>query len=129
MLTSIIAFLSYMVAAGALLAIFMFVYEAMTPYSEFTEIKEGNIAAGIAFAGAIIGFTLPLASTIFYTHSIMEMGKWAVVTGCVQLAVFAIMQRFFDVSDCIRNRRVSTSILLSSIAVAVGILNAISISY
>lgn len=129
MFTSVLLFLAYMATAGLLLIVFMATYEKFTPYREFQLIKAGNVAAATSFAGAILGFTLPLVSTIFYTHDLLEMVKWGVITGAVQLAVFAVVQRMFDIAACIREGRVASALLYASIAFSVGMLNAISISY
>jgi putative membrane protein len=129
MINNILSFLAYMAVGGALLAAFMFVYEKFTPYRELQLIKAGNVAASIAFAGAILGFTFPLISVVFYTHSLVEMVKWALVTGAVQLLVFEVVQRMWHISDCIKEGRVSSAILYASIAISTGLLNAISVSY
>ncbi len=120
-----ISFIIYFAVAIVLLAAFMFIYEKVTPYKEFAEIANNNIAAAITFGGAIIGFTLPLAAAIFYTHDILEMAKWAGITGLVQLVVFTALRRF--VSN-IQAGNVAPAILLFSMSVAIGILNAICIS-
>jgi putative membrane protein len=129
MFIAIQSFISYLVVATLLLSLFMFVYEKVTPYREIQLIKGGNNAAAIAFAGAILGFTLPLISVIFYTHSLVEMVKWGFITGVVQLLVFVAVQRLWNIAECIKEGRVASAILYSSIAVAVGMLSAISISY
>lgn len=123
-------FLSYMGTAVVLLAAFMFIYEKVTPYREFREIKDNNnIAAAISFGAAIIGFTFPLISAIFYTHSLVEMAKWAAVTGVVQLVLFLVMHRFTGCGNCIRENKVAPAVLLAFMSIAVGMLNAICISY
>jgi putative membrane protein len=122
-------FLLYMVTALGLLAVFMLIYERFTPYRELHEIREGNVAAAIAFVGAILGFTFPLVSVIFYTHSILEMLFWGVITGVVQLALFAILQHTRSIGECIKKRNAASGILLAGLAMSIGLINAISISY
>ncbi|MBS1187427.1 MAG: hypothetical protein H6R04_1445 [Burkholderiaceae bacterium] len=123
---AIVAFISYFAAAIVLLTVFMFIYAKITPYDEFAEIANNNIAAAITFGGAILGFTLPLASAIFFTHDLIEMVIWAAITGVVQLIVFRLLRRF--VPD-IEAGHIAPAILLFTISVAIGILNAICISY
>lgn len=129
MFNGILDFLAYMATGGVLLGLFMYVYEKFTPYRELDLIKSGNVAAAIAFAGAILGFTFPLLSVVFFTHSLAEMVRWALVTGLVQLLVFEVVQRSWKISDCIVEGRVASAILYASIAVSAGLLNAISVSY
>jgi len=126
--SSLLAFFAYMGTACVMLAVFMFVYEFCTPYHEIQEIKAGNTAAAIAFVGASIGFVIPLATAIVVTHSIPEMMKWATLTSVIQLITYTIVQRLFDIADCVRQRRSAGAILLAGISVAVGLLNAASIT-
>lgn len=103
----------------------MLIYTWLTPYNEFAEIKNNNVAA-ITFGGAILGFTLPLASSIFFTHSILEMMLWSAITLIVQMAVFLTLRRF--VPD-IKEGHVAPAILLAFMSISVGLLNAVCISY
>ena len=107
----------------------MVIYSVTTPYNEFREVREGNIAAAIAFSGAILGFIFPLMAAIFYTHSLAEMAKWAAITGVVQMILFQVLHKMNGCGNCIRERKVAPAILLASLSIAVGMLNAISISY
>lgn len=124
-----INFIIYLCTAVALLAGFMFIYSVTTPYNEFREIRNNNVAAAVAFSGAILGFIFPLMAAIFYTHSIFEMAKWAAITGVVQMILFQVLHKMNGCGDCIRERKVAPAIQLATLSIAVGMLNAISISY
>ena len=58
------------------------------------EQKQDNAAAAISLAGACIGFALPMAAAIYFTHDLLEMIKWAAITGAAQIAVFTLLRRF-----------------------------------
>ena len=124
-----INFIGYLLTAVALLAAFMVIYSVTTPYNEFREVREGNVAASVAFSGAILGFIFPLMAAIFYTHSLVEMAKWAAITGVVQMILFQVLHKMNGCGNCIRDRKVAPAILLATLSIAVGMLNAISISY
>jgi putative membrane protein len=124
-----LSFIVYLFTAIVLLAAFMFVYSFTTPYNEFRAVRDNNIAAAVAFSGAILGFIFPLMAAIFYTHSILEMAKWAAITGVVQMLLFQVLHRINGCGHCIRERKVAPAILLASMSVAVGMLNAMCISY
>jgi putative membrane protein len=124
-----IDFIGYLFTAVVLLAGFMFIYSVTTPYNEFREVRAGNVAAAVAFSGAILGFIFPLMAAIFYTHSLVEMAKWAAITGVVQMILFQVLHRMNGCGNCIRERKVAPAILLATLSIAVGMLNAISISY
>ncbi|MBD8563438.1 DUF350 domain-containing protein [Oxalobacteraceae sp. CFBP 8763] len=124
-----INFIGYLLTSVALLATFMVIYSVTTPYNEFHEVQDGNVAAAVAFSGAILGFIFPLMAAIFYTHSLVEMVKWATITGVVQMILFQVLHKINGCGNCIRQRKVAPAILLASLSIAVGMLNAISISY
>ena len=123
---AIAAFARYLFVALVLLAVFVFVYAKVTPYDDFALIRENNVGAAIILAGAILGFTFPLLSAIYYTHSVAEMAKWAGITGGVQLVLIALLRR---TAGSVRDGHTAPAVLLAATAVAVGMLNAVSISY
>lgn len=124
-----INFIGYLFTAVVLLAGFMLIYSVTTPYNEFREVQDGNVAAAVAFSGAILGFIFPLMAAIFYTHNLVEMAKWAAITGIVQMMLFQVLHRMNGCGNCIRERKVAPAILLATMSIAVGMLNAICISY
>lgn len=126
MIQSLFSFLSYLGTAVALLAVFIWLYEKFTPYREFHLMKQNNSAAAVTLSGAMLGFTLPMVSSIYYTQSLAEMTLWSLVTGIVQFVFFAAMHRW---AKHIENGQVAPAIFVASGSVAVGLLNAVSISH
>lgn len=119
------AFLQYFVAALLLLGAFLAVYVRVTPYNEFELIGQNNAAAAISLAGACIGFALPMAAAIYFTHNLLEMLKWAAITGAAQIAVFTLLRRF---APAIEQGHTAPAIFLCAMSVATGVLNAVCIS-
>lgn len=120
-----LAFLQYFVAALLLLGAFLAVYVRVTPYNEFELIGQNNAAAAISLAGACIGFALPMAAAIYFTHDLLEMLKWAAITGAAQIAVFTLLRRF---APAIEQGHTAPAIFLCAMSVATGVLNAVCIS-
>ena len=120
-----LAFLQYFVAALLLLGAFLAVYVRVTPYNEFELIQQDNAAAAISLAGACIGFALPMAAAIYLTHDLLEMIKWAVITGAAQIAVFTLLRRF---APAIEQGHTAPAIFMCAMSVATGVLNAVCIS-
>ena len=120
-----LAFLQYFVAALLLLAAFLAVYVRVTPYNEFELIQQDNAAAAISLAGACIGFALPMAAAIYLTHDLLEMIKWAAITGVAQIAVFTLLRRF---APAIEQGHTAPAIFMCAMSVATGVLNAVCIS-
>ena len=126
MLHSILAFATYLGTALVLLAAFIWAYVNFTPYKEFQLIAQGNGAAAITLGGAILGFTFPIVSSIYYTHSVIEMVLWAVITCLVQFGLFLVIRRY---ANHIEQGSLAPAIYTASLSIAVGLLNAVSISY
>ena len=82
------SFLLYFAAGIAAEAIFVALYIAVTPHREPTLIKAGDTAAAVSLGGAVLGFTLPLASAIANSVAIVDMAVWSGVALVVQLRCF-----------------------------------------
>lgn len=126
MIQAILAFLSYIGVAAVLLFIFVLLYEKFTPYREFELIRQNNVAAAITLAGAMLGFTFPLVSSIYYTQSIPEMALWAAITGVVQFSVFTVKRRW---AKLVAEGKVAPAIFVASGSICIGLVNAVCISH
>ncbi|HEX8988691.1 MAG TPA: DUF350 domain-containing protein [Rhodocyclaceae bacterium] len=126
MINGILAFAAYLATAVALLVAFVWIYVRFTPYREFELIAHDNNAVAVTLAGAVLGFTFPMVSSIYYTQSLPEMIVWAALTGLVQLAVFVALRRQ---ARRIEEGHLASGIMVATFSVAVGLLNAVSISH
>lgn len=126
MTQALISFLTYLGTALVLLGCFVFLYEKFTPYREFVLIKENNSAAAVTLSGAMLGFTFPLVSSIYYTQSLTEMALWAAITCVVQLVLFAVLRSW---AGHIEKGNVAPAIFVAGASISVGLLNAVSISH
>jgi putative membrane protein len=79
-----------MLAAGA------WAYYKWTPYCEITLIREGNMAAAIAMAGAVTGLALPLAVCMAASVSVADIVVWGTVTIILQLLVYRVVDRILQ---------------------------------
>ena len=113
-----------------LLALCLALYLVITPYPEIKLIREGNAAAAASLGGAIIGFALPLASVVVNSVSLLDMLLWAAVALVVQLAAFAGVRLMVpNIARHVREGQVASGILLGAMAIALGLLNAASMTY
>jgi putative membrane protein len=126
MLADVTAFLGYLATSVLLLAAFVFIYAKATPYQEFSLIEHDNIAVAITFAGAVLGFTIPLVAAIYYTESLLEMCLWAGITCLVQLLILLLLRRQ---AHRVEEGHVASAVMVATISLAVGLLNAVSISH
>lgn len=124
----------FIVAFGTsliLLALFKWLYQMATPYDERALIAGGNRAAATALGGSVIGFTLPLASALAVTADVVEFVMWAVLAGIIQIVAFVVIRRFIisDVRGQIESGNMAVAAYLAATAIAVGLLNAASMTY
>jgi putative membrane protein len=93
-------------------------------------IREGNVAAAISFAGALIGFVLPLASAISHSVNLLDMLAWALIALVAQIIVYAVVARIVHhFAQAIEGGRTAPATLLATVAIAVGLLNAAALTY
>ncbi|GGD40362.1 DUF350 domain-containing protein [Aureimonas glaciei] len=124
------AFLAYFATGLAALALFAVAYSAATPHHELRLIRTGNAAAVVAFLGAILGFSLPLASAAANSVSIIDFLIWAVVGGLVQGVAFLLASLTMSgLPARITAGEMAGGTWAAGIAVAVGMLNAACMTY
>ena len=129
-LSTLPAFIAYFTAACALTTLFLWIYAAVTPWSEFTLIGAGNVAASISLGGAVIGFVLPLASVIAHSAGWLDMIAWGVVAIGVQILVNVVARRIAPgLRAAIEAGKVAPAATLAVASLAVGILNAACITW
>lgn len=123
-------FLIYLILSFALLTAFAWLYDKVTPYNELELIRNGNSAAAIAYAGAIIGLALPLASAVAHSVNPVDMIIWGVFALVVQVLVYFLVRRMVPrLNDQIPENHVAPAVLLAAISIAAGILNAACLTY
>lgn len=122
-------FLSHLALGIALLALFTFIYVKVTPYHELELIRSGNVAAAASLSGAIIGFTIPLSQTASQSVHVVDMLIWGGIALVVQLlAFFAVRMLIPGLAKDIPDGKIAQGIFLGVISVAVGMLNAASMT-
>lgn len=123
-------FLVYFGVAIVFEAVFIALYMAVTPHHEATLIKQGNAAAAISLGGAVLGFTLPLASIIIHSVSLLDMAVWSVVALLVQLAVYLLVNFLLrGISRRIEEGNIAAATTLAAASLAIGMINAASMTY
>jgi putative membrane protein len=132
-ISSFLSFGIFFFSAVAIVGLFLYLYAIVTPYDDYTLIfKENNTAASIGFGGAIVGLSIPLYSALTSSVSYFDFLVWAMVAMGIQLLFAFIMTRIkgkFSVEQLINEGVVSVGILMAFISVAIGLLNAGSMSY
>jgi putative membrane protein len=124
--TGALAFALAFAVAGLFTLAFKIIYQLVTPYRERALIRQGNVAAALALAGALIGYVLPLASALTNTVSLPEFAAWAALAGVIQVVAFTVVRLVAlpDVKQRIENGEIATAVYLMAISITVGVLNA-----
>lgn len=129
-LATLPGFLAYLLAGIALLYAAMAIYVRVTPLNEMALIRAGNAGAAITLGGAMIGFSLPIASAFQHSLNLVDAAVWSVVALCVQIAVFFVVAKLLgtDWRGAIERGETAGAILKAAVAIAVGLLNAACLS-
>jgi putative membrane protein len=119
----------HLVTAGLLLFVFFLVYTWATPFDEIGLIRQGNGAAALSLGGALVGFSLTVASGVIHTDSLLQFLGWALGAAVVQLLAYVLVTRLLHMSkEQIEGGNVAFGGLLAAISLAVGAVNAACLS-
>ncbi len=128
-LESLSEFLIFFVVAAVLTILFVVIYTRVTRHDELALIKKNSTAAAVAFSGSLIGFALPLASTMINSVTVVEMALWGMVALIVQVLVYLLIRLPMPrVSERIEADEVAAGIWLGACSMVAGILNAASMT-
>jgi putative membrane protein len=123
------AFLLWLGVSIALAVAFVGLYMWITPQHELKLIHEGNISAAVCLGGTLLGYVLPLASAMVHGVNLHDFLIWGVIAMLVQLAVYLVLRLSMrTLTQDILADRVSVAILVASISLSAGVLNAAAIS-
>lgn len=125
LLATVPQFFAYLGCAIALTALYVAIYVNVTPHAEFRLIRSGNMSASIAFGGSLLGFVLPLGSTIAHSVSLADLGIWGCIALVIQIAAFFLLRLVLpSLSQDIEADNRGPSVFAAIVFLAVGIINA-----
>lgn len=125
-------FAVYFLVSIVLFFVFKLLYTFITPHDEWKLVKEQkNTAAAIGFGGAMIGFAIALAGAAANSAFFLDYVIWAVVAMLAQVFAFLMLRFTFMplIAERIDNNEVSAGVILASVSISVGLLNAACMSY
>lgn len=125
---SLDSFLSFCAFAGTGLLILLLAISLValvTPHEEIKLIREGNKAAGIGMAGALIGLALPINSVISHSVSLVDAAIWGAIAAVMQILAFSISRAIITRRgpDQIDAGNESAGWFSAGVAIAVGLVN------
>lgn len=124
------AFFTYFAIAVVLTLLFIKIYVKITPYNEFSLIKQGLIAPAISLSGSLLGFVIALSSVIKNSISLLDMVIWGVLALIIQLLAFLAVKLFLPtLTEGISNNNIAKSLFLAAVSLSFGLLNASCMTY
>ena len=113
----------------ALLGTFITLYSLLTSHREMTLIRGGNTAAALSLGGAIVGFVIPVGKAVAQSVSLVDLVVWAAIAFVAQVLAYAAAAALVPhLSKAIADDHVASGILLAALALAIGVLNAASMT-
>ena len=113
--------------------LFLFLYAKVTPYDDYQMIfSDNNAASALGFGGAIVGLCIPLYSALVNSISYVDFVIWAAIAMMLQLLFAFIITRLsgkYSVEKHINEGNIAVGILMAFMSIAIGLLNAGSMSY
>jgi putative membrane protein len=123
-------FALYFAASLVMLVLFIVIYLRVTPYHEIELIRAGNAAAAASLSGSIIGFALPMASAMIYSASFADMLLWGVIALIGQLIGYGMVRLMIPhLATDIPEGKMAAGLFLGAVSLAIGILNAASMTF
>ncbi|AUI87762.1 hypothetical protein BS333_15285 [Vibrio azureus] len=125
-------FAAYFFTGLACLLIFKYIAIAFTPYNEWKLIKEEkNIAAAIALGGSLIGYSIAINGVFQNAISYVDFATWAFVSLLTQIIAIKIVRFVFmpKFVQRIENNEVGAAVIAAALYIAIGLLNAGSMTY
>ena len=129
MLATLPLYLIFLATALGLLAAGITIYVLITPQREISLIREGNQAAAYSLSGTAIGMALVLYGTASSTFSVVELAVWGAIGVVSQLLVLVIAAVMIPrLRKGLEENNIAYGIILGAFSIAMGILNAGSLS-
>ncbi len=118
-------FLLYTFSSLVLLGVFGKIYQWLTPYHEYEQIKAGKLAPAISLGGALIGFTLPMLSVSYHGVNYIDFLIWAGIVGVLQIILFKAMYWLIPMQIEEDNKAIAS--IYAVLAFCVGLISAFSL--
>jgi putative membrane protein len=131
-LEGLLPFITYFCTGLAAMTLFKVLYARLTPFDEWGLVKQKyNTAAAISIGGALLGYTLALAAAASNSVAYLDFLVWALIAMAAQLLTFLVVRFALipTIVDKIENNQIAGAVVLASINVSVGLLNAACMSY
>ncbi len=109
--------------------LFASIYLRVTPFCELSLIRQGIVAPALSLGGAVIGFSLTVASSILHNDSLQLFLIWSAAGLSVQVLTYVLLGRLVPrLPEQLAANNVAAGTFAGTVALVVGILNAACMS-
>jgi putative membrane protein len=124
------AFLAYLAVSLLLLGAFLAIYTRITPWDDFGQVRQGNMAVSFSLTGAVLGFIAPLASAVQHSANLVDMAIWGLIALATQIVAFVAVKLIMpSITRDIPAGNGAQGFFLGSLSLAVGLLSAACMSF
>lgn len=122
-------YLKHLLSGLIMVGLFAAVYVRFTPFHEMPLIRRGCTAAALSLAGAIVGFSLTVASSILHNDHYLMFVAWGTLAAVVQVAAYLLIERSLpEMKAAIEANNVAMGALMGTVSLVVGVINAACLS-
>ncbi len=126
----LLAFATYFGTGLVLTVLYVAVYTFATSHNELALIRQNVTAAAVALGLSLIGFALPMSSAIVNARRIGDAVMWGLIAIVVQILTYWLVRLVLpNLSQRIANGEMSAALFLGAASLAIGIVNAASMTY
>ena len=112
-----------------MLAVGVSIYVWMTPYPELKLIRDGNTAAAVSLAGAILSLAIPLAFSMAVSVNVIDIVAWGIATLVILLVVYRVIDFLLkDLPRRIEAGEIGPAILLAAVKLGVAAITSAAVS-
>lgn len=123
--TGLPVLIGHILAVLVLLVIGVAIYLRLTPYDEMALARDGNVAGGLSFAGAVVALAMPLAATLATSAALVDILLWGVVALILQLLAFVFASRLIpNLTKAITDGNAAAATMLVGMQLGVALINA-----
>lgn len=101
----------------------MLIFNWMTPFNDMEELRQGNVAVGLAMGGKFLGTAIIVGVSAFTNSSIWHMSLWFFVGYLCLLAAYWVLELVtpkLTLHEQLKKGNVAVGILLASVYVGMG---------
>ncbi|KAB8137748.1 DUF350 domain-containing protein [Gracilibacillus oryzae] len=121
---------AYWIIMFLLAGLCMIIFEWVTPYNDREELKKGNIAVGIQFAGKLIGLGIITQATITHNVNLIGAGVWFLIGFVIMILGYYLFEWVtpFRVEEEIKRNNIAVAIVAAAVSIFIGFVVAGSIT-